>query len=197
MNKKTLLITALVSLFLAGCTAMLAGPVPLIPREFLFGNPERTDPQISPDGKYLSYRAPDRNGVLQLWVRTIDGGDDRQLTAEKSRPIFHYTWAYDGEHLIFAQDTDGDENWHIHTVDIVSGSVRDLTPYKGVRSILVSIDPADPGEMLIAMNLRNRRFHDVYRVDIKTGETLLVGRNAGRQLWWVADSRLRERVEST
>jgi len=32
--------------------------VPLIPREVLFGNPEKTEPKISPDGKHLAYIAP-------------------------------------------------------------------------------------------------------------------------------------------
>ncbi len=40
---------------------------PLIPREVLFGNPARSDPQISPDGTQPSWLAPDKNGVLNVW----------------------------------------------------------------------------------------------------------------------------------
>ncbi len=184
-------------LLLVGCSPRLAQLPPLISRELFFGNPVRTNPQISPDGTYLAYLAPDANNVLQIWVQTLSGSDDRQLTAERTRPILHYTWAYDGKHLIFAQDTNGDENWHIHTVNLHSRTVRDLTPYKGVRAVLVAIDPAYPSELLIAMNLRNRRLHDVYRLNIETGETLMINRNGGRQLAWVADSQMRVRVAST
>lgn len=53
---------------------------PLIPREILFGNPERTSPRLSPDGKYLAYIAPDEKNVLQVWLRTVGQQDDRQLS---------------------------------------------------------------------------------------------------------------------
>ena len=67
-----------------------------------------------------------------------------QLTSEEKRGIQHYTWAYDGQHLIFARETNGDEDWQIITVDIVSKTVRNLTPYKGVRSLLVGLSPHEP-----------------------------------------------------
>jgi hypothetical protein len=38
---------------------------PLIEREILFGSPEKISPQLSPDGKYLAYIAPDENNVLK------------------------------------------------------------------------------------------------------------------------------------
>ena len=40
---------------------------PLIPREDLFGNPEKAAPKVSPDGKCLAFLAPNE-GVLNLWV---------------------------------------------------------------------------------------------------------------------------------
>jgi len=50
----------------------------LIPRDILFGNPERLNPQISPDGKYLAYLAPDTNNVVQVWLRTVGQQDDKE-----------------------------------------------------------------------------------------------------------------------
>jgi dipeptidyl aminopeptidase/acylaminoacyl peptidase len=186
-----------VVLFCSGCAPGFLQPTPLIPREILFANLERTDPQISPDGKYLAYLAPDANNVMQIWLRPLAGQDERQLTSEKKRNIRHYTWAFDGVHLIFALDTDGDENWQIHTVNMQTGSVHNLTPYKGVQSLLLSIAPHQAEYMLIAMNLRNRRFYDVYRVNLSTGETRLVHRNGRFQIWWVPDSNWNVHVAST
>ncbi|HEU4342160.1 MAG TPA: S9 family peptidase, partial [Candidatus Binatia bacterium] len=121
--------------FLSGCA--LSQVPPLIPREVLFGHPDRTNPQISPDGKYLSYLAPDSNNVMQIWVRGLRERDDRPLTSEKIHSIWHYTWTYQPNKLIFAQDNAGDENWEIHSVDIHTGAIKNLTPYKGVQSRLV------------------------------------------------------------
>lgn len=194
MKKPTFLVAG--SVFLL-CAVSGCGPTrfsTLISREILFGHAERSNPQISPDGRFLTYLAPDKENVLQIWMRTFGKEDDRQLTSEKQHGVQHYTWTYDGEHLIFALDVDGDENWNIHTVNIRSGAVRNLTPFKGVQAYVVAMEPGAPEQILVATNLRNRRFHEVYRIDIRTGNIRLDTRNPGRHLWWVADSRFNVRA---
>lgn len=44
--------------------------VPLIPRNVLFGNPERAQARISPDGRWLSFLAP-VDGVLNVWAGPV------------------------------------------------------------------------------------------------------------------------------
>jgi dipeptidyl aminopeptidase/acylaminoacyl peptidase len=83
---------------------------PLIPREILFGNPKRARPQLSPDGQYLTYLAPDEKNVLQVWLRTVGQEDDRKLTDDQKRGIRMYFWTYSPQQLIYLQDSDGDEN---------------------------------------------------------------------------------------
>jgi dipeptidyl aminopeptidase/acylaminoacyl peptidase len=197
MRRLVISLSIYLALLLAGCAPRLADLPPLIPREVLFGNPTKKDPQISPDGMYLSYLAPDKKNVLQVWVRAMTGQGEKQLTSEEKRGIQHYAWAYDNRHLIFARETDGDENWQIHAVNIESGSVRNLTPYKGVRSLVFHLAPDHPEELWIAMNLRNRRFFDVYRVHLKTGETRMVHRNGGQQVWWLANSQMNINIATT
>ena len=83
---------------------------PLIPREVLFGNPERVGPQVSPDGKHLAYLRPDDKNVLQVWVRTLGKDDDAAVTQDPKRGIRQYFWAYDNKHLLYLQDADGDSS---------------------------------------------------------------------------------------
>jgi len=104
---------------------------PLIPREILFGNPERVSPVLSPDGKWLAWRAPDSKNVLQVWLEKVGEKSPRAVTRDKKRGIRSYTWAYDNRTLIYLQDVDGDENWHIYGADLSSGNVRDYTPFEG------------------------------------------------------------------
>ncbi|MBI4028348.1 MAG: prolyl oligopeptidase family serine peptidase [Verrucomicrobia bacterium] len=160
----------------------------LIPRELLFGNPERTNPQISPDGKLLAYIAPDSKNVLQVWMRTLGQQDDRVLTADKKRGIRWYFWAFDGEQLIYLQDADGDENWHLYGISLKSAVIRDLTPFQGIQARLVACDSNFPDEILVGMNLKDRRTHDVYRVNIKNGAVELDTENPGNVVGWVADA---------
>jgi dipeptidyl aminopeptidase/acylaminoacyl peptidase len=166
----------------------------LIPREVLFGNPERTSPQLSPDGQYLAYLAPDDNDVLQVWLRRLDRADDRAVTADRKRGIRSYFWTYQPGRLAYLQDVDGDENWHVFLVDTATNVVRDLTPFQGVRAQMVARDPNVPGQILVAMNVRDRRVHDVHRVDLDTGAVTMAVENPGNVLTWVADADLRVRA---
>src|SRR5687767_10135466 len=101
----------------AAVTALPAEQRPLIPLEVLFGNPERLNPQLSPDGARLAYAAPNAFGVLQVWVRTLGAEDDRVVTDDRRRGIRIFAWAHDGTHVLFLQDRDGDESWHVYAVD--------------------------------------------------------------------------------
>ncbi|MEG4090017.1 S9 family peptidase [Microcoleus sp. Pol12B4] len=169
---------------------------PLIERDIMFGNPERTRPQLSPDGKYLAYIAPDEHNVLQVQLRTVGQADDRQLTADKKRGIRIFYWTYSGEELIYQQDIDGDEKWHLFSVNIQSNLVRDLTPFQGVRSHPIALDRNFPNEILVEMNIRDRRKHDVYRINLQNGAVELDTDNPGNIMgWtWIADAQFQVRA---
>src|SRR4051794_40939450 len=96
-------------LFLTAALSAVADLPPLIPRDILFGNPERTSPKISPDGKRLAWIAPDKRNVQQVWVRTLGQDDEKVVTADRKRGIRVHAWAHDGKTLLYLQDTDGDE----------------------------------------------------------------------------------------
>jgi len=88
---------------------------PLIPRDVLFGNPERFSPRLSPDGSQLAYIAPS-SGVLNVWVGSASGGDARVVTDDRDRGIRWFDWAHNGRHLLYIQDKGGDENWRLYTL---------------------------------------------------------------------------------
>ena len=127
---------------------------PLIPRDVLFGNPERVSPQISPDGARLAWIAPDKKNVLQVWVKTIGKDDDKIVTADPKRGIRQYFWAENSKMLVYLQDSDGDENFHLYGVDLASGNVRDLTPFQGVKAQVTAVDPNFPDTILVSLNAR-------------------------------------------
>lgn len=166
---------------------------PLIPRDVLFGNPERTSPKLAPDGKRMAWLAPNDKDVLQVWVKTIGQDDDKIVTDDKKRGIREYLWAENSRMLIYAQDSDGDENFHLYGVDLDSGNVRDLTPFQGVKAQITAIDPNFPDTLLISMNARNRALFDVYRLDLNTGALVLDTENPGDVIGWTADPKFQVR----
>ncbi len=135
---------------------------PLIPRSVLFGNPEKASPQISPNGKMLAYIAPS-DGVLNVWVRTVGVNGERVVTHDTKRGIRMFFWQKDSAHVIFLQDQDGDENWHIYQTDIEDLQTRDLTPFSGVHAQVVASSPDYPETLLVGLNVRNPQLIDVYR----------------------------------
>ena len=163
---------------------------PLIPRDALLGNPERATPRIAPDGKRLAWLAPDEHGILQVWVQTIGKHDARVVTADKSRGIQSYGWAFDSKTILYSQDAAGDENFHLFAVDLDSHNVRDLTPWQGVRAEFVAADPKFPDRILVALNLLDRKLMDVYRVDLRTGAVELDTKNPGDVAGWLADDNM-------
>ncbi|MGD1717062.1 S9 family peptidase [Dapis sp. BLCC M172] len=167
---------------------------PLISRDILFGNPERTNPKLSPDGKYLAYIAPDEKNVLQVWVRTVGKEDDRQVTADKKRGIRIYLWTYNEDQLIYLQDADGDENFHLYQVNIQSNIVRDLTPFQGVKANIVDIDHHFPDQMLVGLNLKNPQSFDVYRINLNNGAVEFDTHNPGNIIGWTADAQFQVRA---
>jgi dipeptidyl aminopeptidase/acylaminoacyl peptidase len=174
-------------LFLVTCAAQAELPA-LIPREVLFGNSERTDPQISPGGKEIAWLAPDKNGVLNVWASAIDGENPHTITNEAHRPIGWYAWGGDGKHILYLQDSGGDENQHLFSADLATGNVRDLTPFRGVRAQNVMTDMKHPRFVLLALNLRDRHVFDMHRIDVETGAVTLEAENPGDVLTWTADN---------
>jgi len=162
-----------------------AEPPALIPREALFGNPEKTRARLSPDGKRLAWLQPDK-GVLQIWAQTLGKGEAVAVTAERRRPVRIFEWAEDSRSLLYQQDSDGDEDFHVYRVDLEGKSVRDLTPFQGIRAAIAATSHKVPGQILVTMNLQDRARMDVYRVDLRTGGLTLDTTNPGDVVDWAA-----------
>jgi dipeptidyl aminopeptidase/acylaminoacyl peptidase len=152
--------------------------VPIVPREVLFGNPERTGPSLSPDGSRLAWLAPD-DGVLNVWVGGVDLADARAVTRDRDRGIRTVEWAHDGRHLLYIQDQGGDENWRLHAVDFDRDEDRDLTPFEDVQARVVALDKRFPDHVLVGLNRDNPELHDVYSLHLPTGELEKVFENPG------------------
>ena len=177
-------------LLLLVALSVAAEQPPLIPREILFGNPERTNPRLSPDGTRLAWIAPNDKNVQQVWVKTIGKEDAKVVTADKKRGIRQYFWAPDNKTVLYMQDNDGDENFHVYGVDLESGNVRDYTPFQGIRGAIVAWEYHIPDTILVRMNLRDRRLFDVYRLTLSTGALVLDTRNPGDVDEWFEDGQL-------
>jgi dipeptidyl aminopeptidase/acylaminoacyl peptidase len=184
MKRSLIAAATLAAMSWTGVAPAGAAETPLISRETLFGNPERAGVTVSPDGRNLAWRAP-VEGVMNVWVAPIgDLKAARAVTHDSSRGIRQYFWAYDSRYLLYLQDRGGDENWRVYRVDLTNGEEKDMTPVEKVQARIEVVSPRHPDEILISLNDRDPQYHDVYRLDLATGERKLVQQNDG----WVGFS---------
>jgi len=181
-------------LIATAATHAQAEPAPLIPRDTLFGNPDRAGPQISPDGKRIAYLRPDDKNVLQVWVKTIGKDDDQAITDDPKRGIRQYYWAYDNKHLLYLQDAGGDENFHLYSVDLATRKARDLTPFEGVRVQGVDLEQKFPDQVILGLNKRNKAVFDAHRLTLSSGELKLDTENPGTIVGWTTDANFEVRA---
>jgi dipeptidyl aminopeptidase/acylaminoacyl peptidase len=173
-----------------------AGLPPLIDRELIFGNPEISGAQLSPDGKYLAFQKPWKD-TRNIYVKGVDEpfSAARLLTAELKRPIPGYFWSRDSKYILYVKDNDGDENYNVYAVDPAAKPAagadapvsRDLTGLKGIRVQLVDVPKNDPDTLYIGLNDRDKAWHDLYKLKLSTGEKTLLRKNTERIVGWNFD----------
>jgi dipeptidyl aminopeptidase/acylaminoacyl peptidase len=149
----------------------------LIPRKVLFCNPDKALVTISSDGERIAYLS-DRNNVLNVYVADRKHPDKGvPITDDKHRGIRNYFFAHDNKHVLYMQDKDGDEDWHIYSVNIDSLAVKDLTPFKKTRAMPVKVSEKIPNKIVVGINNRDPRYFDLYEADINSGKLELLHAN--------------------
>ncbi|MCP2164015.1 WD40-like Beta Propeller Repeat [Goodfellowiella coeruleoviolacea] len=139
----------------------------------------KSDPAWSPDGTRLAY-STDRGGTLDIWVRDLRTGEDRQLTDLPDVAAGSGTWSPDGSRIAFLDHTGA-----LYTVDHLTGAVRQ------VHSAL--FEPGRPtwspdGEVIALAALRphSTRFREglnqILLVNVATGATRHVDPMPGRSI---------------
>lgn len=175
-------------------TEVAMTPAPLLDRELFFGDPEISGAQLSHDGKWMSFMKP-YEGARNIWVKGADEPFEkaRPVTAD-DRPVPGYFWSRDSKYLLYVQDKGGDENFHVWAVNPADEigpdgvpEARDLTPVDGVRAAIYSVPKNTPDMMIVGLNDRDPRFHDIYKVNINTGERVLMRENNDGVGAWIFD----------
>ena len=170
---------------------------PLIPRKVFFENANALDPDLSADGQWLSWLAA-VNGVMNVWAAPReDLTQARLLTRQTERPIFQKCFARTNAHILFSKDTNGDENFHLWCVALNGGEPRDLTPFGAVHTYLAGFHYEDPRLVAVAMNDRDARWHDLYIVNLYTGERRCLYENTNEVEGYILDSQLGLRLATT
>ena len=193
--KKAILLFLLSTTFFQ-LSAQKSGDIPLINREIFFDNPEIAGGQLSPDAKWISFIKAYK-GTMNVWVKKANEPFEkgRPLTADTLRPVFNYFWTDDSKYLLYVQDKGGNENFHVYAVnpadavDAKTGvpNAKDLTPIEGARANIYNVSKKNPNKMWVGLNNRDKAWHDLYELNIATGEMKLLRENKDRIDGWDFD----------
>lgn len=186
-KKKSVFLAVIPSVLLLISSSLLYAGLPeLVARQEIFANPAKKDPLISPDGRMLAYLAP-RDGVMNVYVKTIGSDDDYPVTADSSRGIRNYKWSGDGKAILYLQDQLGDEDWHLYSSRIGGSSdeTRELTPFDGVRVAEFFVSPRAHNHVVISMNKDNPQSSDLYTLDLTDGKVMPLVGSPGMVREWI------------
>lgn len=166
---------------------------PIIDRELFFGDPEISGAQLSPNGKYVTF-LKQFSKVRNIWIKKIDEPfkNAKPITADTKRPVTSYFWTEDSKYVIYVQDKDGDENYRVYVVNPFEQGepvppAKNLTPFENVRATIIDVPKKRPNEIIVGLNDRDPSLHDVYKLNILTGERKLIYENRENIAGWATD----------
>jgi len=180
MAPKMYIISGLISLsfiITVMCTLALT-KVQGIPLEVLFGDPVKAVYRISPNGQYISYLAlgktPETKNILNIWVKSYDKDDDKQITFDTLRPIRQYFWSFDNKTVFYLQDKKGNENWSLYRVNKDDPTdEKCLTPFDNIYVQIIEYNKHNPNKMLIGLNKNQLLERMIVNPDIMIGKPII------------------------
>ncbi|VXC14676.1 S9 family peptidase [Flavobacterium sp. 9AF] len=133
-----------------------------------FAKPKASSFQLSPNGKYMSYREKDENNKRHIYVKELATGNIKKAIEEKEELVRGYGWIND-ERLFFSMDKGGDENFHIYAVNLDGTNLKDLTPFDGVQASIQNILKEQKDYIIVSMNKNNKQVFEPFKLNIVTG----------------------------
>jgi len=165
--------------------------------EDFFKHPEKSRFLLSPDGSYFSYMSPFERRQ-NIFIQKIGESTATRITHETERDISSYFWASNNR-ILFIKDSGGDENFQLYAVDKDGSNPIDLTPFEGIRIMI--LDPLEDieEEIIISMNKNNSRLFEPYRINVQTGAYQQLAENSDFEEpidTWLTDHQGKLRIAS-
>jgi dipeptidyl aminopeptidase/acylaminoacyl peptidase len=115
-------------------------------------------------------------GIYNAFAIPVTGGDPVQLTLSEEESIFAISYFPEDDRILYSSDQGGNEISHIYLRN-VDGSAEDLTPVEGAISNFGGWT-RDNRSFYYISNQRDRRFFDLYLMDIETMEGRMIYENS-------------------
>lgn len=163
----------------------------LIDREIFFGNPKIAAGNISPDGKRIAFMKT-YEGIMNIYIKGVNEDfDEARVLTKSPSPIMGYFWTKDSKYILYINDSNGDENMNIYSVNPSlswsEDSNQNLTPLKEVKVQIYKVSKKNPDHIWIGINDRDKAWHDLYLLHIDSRKLTLLYQNEARITGWEFD----------
>jgi TPR repeat protein/dipeptidyl aminopeptidase/acylaminoacyl peptidase len=196
----------LVGALAVGCqTTPLAPPltqvepsVPLIPLERLVS--DRLSPRsyrVSPDGTRLGW-IEGRRGYRTVRFEILATGNKGSIETYASGHVDSFAWGRDSRRVLYELEEGENRHVYVGSTERPDAPPVNLTPWAERWSRIHRVPHADPAHVIVKSGLLNAQVYDLYRIDLRTGNSTRLTENSGDVREWLADehgttrARLRE-----
>ncbi|KAJ3383105.1 hypothetical protein HDU92_004393 [Lobulomyces angularis] len=158
---------------------------PIVPIAEFVTNATRNFCKVSHDGKFVAFLAKgqSKNKTLQVEIQPLhaylQGSNEghKVVVTHPTHDIRGFTWSQStSNYILYWQDKNGNENMQLFRTNIHTLETICLTPFEDVKLGLV-IDnfyiyqsKIKPNKCLVALNINDKSFFDIYHLDIESGE---------------------------
>jgi len=156
-----------------------------IPIEVFFNKPDKTNFQISPNGRFVSYLQKHK-GVRNIFVMDVETQKTERITSEVDIDIRYSFWA-DNDELIFFKDRRPGDSLRLMAVNRNISTVRYVLPPTTANIRWVGPGRVLDDKLLIALNSRDSSVFDVYRLHVKDCNLEMIAKNPGNIVDWFPD----------
>ena len=139
------------------------------------GNPAAdSHPRVSPDGRYLAYRATRRpyyeSDRYELVVMELPGGEPRSLTEGFDRSVGTFFWSDDGKRIYFEAEDTADIN--LFTVPLKGGEVKTVIGGDGPagHGYHLSVGAGPKDKFFVYRYRPMSRYYEIFRCNSKGGD---------------------------
>lgn len=158
-----------------------------IPIESFFNQPKRTNFQLSPNGKFISF-VQKYNGVENLYVMDLAADKIERITSETDIGIRSSFWANNDE-IIFMKHRQPGDSLRLMAVNKDALSVRYILPPEDIKLRWVGpMRVNKDNELLVSLNSRDSSVFDVYRIHIINCTLEMIAENPGNISEWLPDN---------
>ncbi|MEE9440083.1 MAG: alpha/beta fold hydrolase [Saprospiraceae bacterium] len=164
----------------------------LIDREIFFGNPEISGGKLSPDGQYVSF-VKAYKGIMNIYVKSFGQSFDKaRLITQSTTPLLGYFWTADSKYILYLNDKAGDENVNIFSVNPIEQTSgvpesNNITPLTDVTVQIYKVSRKNPDLLWVGINDRDKAWHDLYLLNIKSKKLEMIYENNERITGWGFD----------